>query len=103
MDEFHGYISVQSRGVIALPSDLRRRMRVDQPGAQVEVTERADGVVELRAMTPVPADQAWFWTQEWQRRERQVDDHVNRGEVEVHDSLDGFLAHLDRLDASETR
>ena len=97
---FHGYVGLQSRGLIALPSELRRRMHLDEPGAQVEILERGDGVIELRAALPVPADQAWFWTEHWQRREREVDEHVARGEVAVHESTDDFLTHLDELDST---
>ena len=101
MAGYQGYVSVQSRGVIALPRELRKRMHLDEPGAQLEIAERDDGVLELRPMLPVPADQAWFWTEEWQRREREVDEHVARGEVTVHQSTDDFLAHLDELEASD--
>lgn len=96
---WHGYVGVQRRGVIALPRDVRKRMHLDEPGAQLEVTERDDGVLELRPALPVPADQAWFWTQEWQRREREVDEDVAAGRVTVHDSGDAFLTHLSGLDA----
>ena len=73
MSGFHGYVGMQSRGLIALPTELRRRLHLDEPGAQVEILERDDGVLELRAALPVPADQAWFWTERWQLREREVD------------------------------
>ena len=43
------------------------------------MTERADGVIELRAALPVPADQRWFWAERWQEREREVDEHVAAG------------------------
>jgi bifunctional DNA-binding transcriptional regulator/antitoxin component of YhaV-PrlF toxin-antitoxin module len=98
---FHGYVGVQRRGVIALPSELRQRLHLDEPGAQMEITERADGVLELRAALPIPADQAWFWTEQWQKREREVDDHVTAGRVVVHESGEDFLGYLDDLDASE--
>lgn len=98
---FHGYVGVQRRGVIALPADLRQRLHLDEPGAQLEITERADGVVELRPTLPVPADQAWFWTEYWQQREREVDEHVAAGRVVVHETSEDFLAHLDDLDAAE--
>ena len=98
---FHGYVGVQRRGVIALPADLRQRLHLDEPGAQLEITERADGVVELRPALPVPADQAWFWTERWQQREREVDEHVAAGRVVVHETSEDFLAHLDDLDAAE--
>jgi hypothetical protein len=100
---FHGYVGLQARGLIALPSELRRRMHLDEPGAQVEILERDDGVIELRAALPVQADQAWFWTRQWQRREREVNEHVARGQVALHESTDDFLTHLDELDSSASK
>ncbi|MFT4296029.1 MAG: hypothetical protein QM582_11525 [Micropruina sp.] len=100
---WHGYVGVQRRGVINLPPELRRRLHLDQPGAQVEVTERADGVLELRPTLAVPVDQAWFWRPEWQQREREVDDHVAQGRVTTHESADDFLGHLDSLDADRAQ
>jgi bifunctional DNA-binding transcriptional regulator/antitoxin component of YhaV-PrlF toxin-antitoxin module len=100
MAGFHGYVGLQSRGLIALPSELRRRLHLDEPGAQVEILEREDGVLELRAALPVPADQAWFWTEHWQQREREVDEHIARGDVLTHDTTDAFLDHLDELEAT---
>ncbi len=94
---WHGYLTIQQRGVIALPAEARRPLHLDQPGVQVEVTERDDGVLELRPSLPVPADQAWFWTERRQQREREVDEHVAAGRVEVHESTDDFLEHLAAL------
>ncbi|WP_134321751.1 AbrB/MazE/SpoVT family DNA-binding domain-containing protein [Cumulibacter soli] len=92
------YLGVQGRGTIALPVDVRRRLHLDEPGAQLEMTEREDGVIELRPALPVPADQRWFWTERWQEREREVDEHVAAGRVVVHESTDAFAEHLDALD-----
>jgi AbrB family looped-hinge helix DNA binding protein len=94
---FHGYVGVQARGVITLPAAVRRRLRLDEVGAQVELTERADGVLELRPAPPVAPGQAWFWAQRWQEREREIAAHVAAGEVTVHEDLDALLEHLDAL------
>lgn len=65
----------------------------------VEMIERDDGVIELRAALPVPADQRWFWSERWQEREREVDEHVAAGRVTRHESAEDFLDHLDELEA----
>ena len=96
---YHGYVAVQGRGVVALPAELRRRHGLDQVGAQMEVTEREDGVIELRPTVAVPADQAWFWTERWQQREREVDAHLAADEVSTDQSTDDFLGALDSLSA----
>lgn len=93
------YLGIQGRGTIALPADVRRRLHLDEPGAQLEMIERADGVIELRPALPVPAEQRWFWTERWQAREREVDEHVAAGRVVVHESTEDFLDHLDALDS----
>lgn len=90
------FVALQGRGLIALPADLRRRAGLDQPGAQVEIVERPDGVIELRPTVAVPADQAWFWTDRWQQMEREVDEQIARGEGTVHESAEALFAHLDR-------
>ena len=96
---FHGYVAVQSRGLLALPSELRKRLRLDQPGAQVEITEREDGVLELRATVAVPVAEAWLWEERWQAGEREVDAHVAAGHTTLHETVDDLTAHLDALDA----
>lgn len=93
------YVSLQSRGLLALPSSIRKRHRLDQPGAQVEIREREDGVIELRAHLPVRADQAWFWTDEWQAKEREAEADLTSGRVTKHENADAFDAHLQALDS----
>jgi bifunctional DNA-binding transcriptional regulator/antitoxin component of YhaV-PrlF toxin-antitoxin module len=80
-DVFHGCISLQGRGVVSLPAKLRRKLRLDEKGAQVEVVERADGVIELRPLLAIPADEAWFWTPEWQAGEREADADIKNNHV----------------------
>lgn len=97
------YLSIQSRGTIALPADLRRRLNLDRPGTQLEIRERADGVIELRPVVPVAADQAWFWDPTWLEGEKRVDEHVARGEVVVSNSPEEFFAELDAARAKKRR
>ncbi|MHB8538292.1 MAG: AbrB/MazE/SpoVT family DNA-binding domain-containing protein [Candidatus Dormibacteria bacterium] len=66
------------RGLIAIPTAIRRHFGLDQPGAQVEVIER-EGEIVLRPHVAVPADQAWFWTERWRRMEREADDESPPG------------------------
>jgi bifunctional DNA-binding transcriptional regulator/antitoxin component of YhaV-PrlF toxin-antitoxin module len=89
------YVTLQGRGTLALPKGVRERHQLDRPGAQVEIVERDDGVIELHPHVPVPADQAWFWTERWQRMEREADDDVKAGRTKLHDSADDFLAELE--------
>ena len=95
---FHGFLTVQGRGTVALPAAVRKRYHLDKPGAQLEMTEREDGVLELRPTVAVPATDAWFWSEQWQAGEREVHDHVERGEIIVSETVEDFFADLDALD-----
>ena len=98
MARVHGHIvALQGRGVLTLPAELRRRHHLDEPGAQVSIVETDDGRIELIPLAAVPASQAWFWTERWQKMEREVDDAVTVGEIEVFDDAESFLANLDAL------
>lgn len=89
------FVTVQKRGVISLPPDVRKRHHLDQPGAQVELAERDDGVIELRPQVAVPADQRWFWTDRWQAMEHEADADVEAGRVERFSDVEELLADLD--------
>jgi hypothetical protein len=91
------YIGLQSRGVFALPADVRKRHRLDEPGAQVRVVERDDGVIELHPQLAIPADQAWFWNERWQSMEVEASADIEAGRVTRHESGEAFLGHLDDL------
>lgn len=88
-------MALQSRGVLTLPADLRARHGLDRPGAQVEVVEREDGVIELHGQVPVPVDQQWFWTDRWQQMEREAQADIDAGRVRSSVSVDAFLDELD--------
>jgi bifunctional DNA-binding transcriptional regulator/antitoxin component of YhaV-PrlF toxin-antitoxin module len=88
-------VSVQSRGTVALPIELRRRLHLDREDAQVKIIEHEDGRVELVPVVAVPADQAWFWTERWQAMERAADADAAAGRATVVDGLEELISHLD--------
>lgn len=97
VDIFHGCISLQGRGVVTLPAALRRKLHLDEKGSQVEVVERADGVIELRPLLAIPADEAWFWTPEWQARVQEGMEAIAAGKVTRHKTRTEADALLESL------
>jgi bifunctional DNA-binding transcriptional regulator/antitoxin component of YhaV-PrlF toxin-antitoxin module len=100
---YHGYAAVQGRGTVALPAELRRKYRLDEPGAQLEIIERDDGVIELRPTLPVPVDEMWFWTEGHQAAEREAEEDMNAGRYHTFDEAGAFLADLESLAAEPKR
>jgi len=38
-------------------------------------------------LVPIPKDQLWFWTPQWQKKEREADREIARGNVKSSDSV----------------
>ncbi len=56
-------------------------------GAAILLEEITDGRID--------PEQAWFWTREWQVKEREADEDLAAGRGTIYESDDGFLAALD--------
>jgi bifunctional DNA-binding transcriptional regulator/antitoxin component of YhaV-PrlF toxin-antitoxin module len=100
MGGYRGYAAVQGRGTVALPAELRRKYRLDEPGAQLEITDRPDGVIELRPTLPVPVEEMWFWTPGRQAAEQEAEDDLAAGRYRDFDDAESFLADLESLAAA---
>jgi hypothetical protein len=48
----------------------------------------------------VPKDQRWFWTESWQKGEREVDEEIRKGKVKKFNSWESALEYLDGLKKS---
>lgn len=44
--------------------------------------------------TPHDPEQAWFWSDEWQAKEREADEDLARGDYEVFDHFEDFVNSL---------
>lgn len=82
-------VEVSERGTITLPKRYR-------DAHLYEVRAREGGGVELIPQHPVDAAQAWFWSDRWQKMEREADADVAAGRVRRFKSADEFLDELDR-------
>ncbi len=79
------------RFTVVLPKEVREGLAEDDV---VEVVRREDGVIEIRPQILVDRTQAWFWTEEWQKREREADEDYAAGRYRVHESTEDFIASL---------
>jgi hypothetical protein len=57
--------------------------------------EGADVLLRGIIKGPIDPDQAWFWTPEWQAKDREADADKAAGNVELFESDEAFLAALD--------
>ena len=76
-----------------MPDSVRRLAHLDE-GDVLEVSVEDVGIV-LRPKKLVDADQAWFWTEGWQRGERRAGQDIRNGQVSPVQGADEFLDSLE--------
>jgi antitoxin MazE len=83
------------RHQITIPQEVFEQLGL-QPGDFLEVQVR-DEALYLIPQKLIPRDQAWFWSKEWQEREREADEAIAKGELSgPFESADDLIRHLRR-------
>jgi antitoxin PrlF len=83
--------SLGRKGQLTIPAEVRREAGL-QPG-NVFTIEITDQGIVLRPVKVDP-EQAWFWTPEWQAKEREADQAKAEGRFTRYYSDEEFLASL---------
>jgi AbrB family looped-hinge helix DNA binding protein len=84
--------TLRAKGQLTLPEEIRAAARLEEGDLlDAEITE--EGIL-LRPRKVIDATQAWFWTPEWQRGEREADADLAAGRSETFNSGDEFVDAL---------
>jgi AbrB family looped-hinge helix DNA binding protein len=85
-------MKVRPKGQITLPDAVRKAARLSE-GDYLEVSVE-EGTIIMRPKKLIDADQAWFWTEDWQKGEREASEDIARGRVRRSTSGDEFIESL---------
>ena len=79
---------------VSIPRKVRESLGIRE-GDLVEIEQR-DGELVLTPKRVIAADQAWFWTPEWQAGEREVEEDKKAGRVSgPFDTIEELRKHLE--------
>ncbi|MEE2049354.1 AbrB/MazE/SpoVT family DNA-binding domain-containing protein [Nocardiopsis tropica] len=81
-EEPRRHATLRRENQVTLPPEITRALQV-QECDEIEFSVTPAGGVVLRGLTVIPSDQRWFWTEEWQRGEREADTQLRAGEGET--------------------
>jgi len=85
---------ISGKRQIAIPKSVMTALKL-KPGDEVDVRIE-NGIASLVPITTikVPREQSWFWTKEWQEKERQADEDLANGKFRDFDNLDALMKDL---------
>lgn len=91
-----GYTSRRFEGDVRVVSQTSQgSLHVDY---ETDVSER-EVVIRVHPVTgelvETRRDQSWFWTSEWQAKEREADEALAEGRARTFDNMDDMIAFLD--------
>lgn len=87
-------IKVTEKWQFTIPTRLRKALKV-APGDYLETTvENGALLLKPRKQILIDPDQAWFWSPEWQAKEREVDEAVRRGKTRRASSVKALMKEL---------
>ena len=72
--------TLRNKGQVTLPTEVREALHVSE-GDELEFEVVEPGVVMVRGLKMIPAEQAWFWTESWQAGERQASEEIASGQL----------------------
>lgn len=83
---------IGERGRVTIPAEIRRQAELHK-GDAIDIEVVPEGIL-IRQLERDP-DQAWFWTPEWQAKEREADEAIAAGQTTLYLSDEEFLAALE--------
>ena len=90
-----GVITIGEGGMLRIPEDLLEQAHL-RDGVPVSLRISDDGEIVIQSEERDP-DQWWFWTEEWQKGEREVDEDIAAGRISEPMSGEEFIAELERI------
>lgn len=93
--------SLRNDGSLTIPASVRRLMNIE-PGGELDLEITFEGLVVRPVHEGRDPEQWWFWTEAWQKGEREVDQEAALGEGHGR-RMSGaeFLAALEAIDRED--
>jgi bifunctional DNA-binding transcriptional regulator/antitoxin component of YhaV-PrlF toxin-antitoxin module len=93
--------TLRGKGQITLPEDIRVGAKLEE-GDLFEAEITTEGIL-LRPQKVIDANQAWFWTPEWQAGEREAEANAAEGNGEFFASGEQLLQGIEQRIAARSK
>ena len=87
---------LRTKRQITLPDGISVLLSVEI-GDDLIFTVNEHGQVIIEKAQTIPPDQAWFWTERWQRLEREAQADIEAGRVSRYANADAAISDLEKM------
>jgi AbrB family looped-hinge helix DNA binding protein len=86
-------VKISSGGQVRIPKEIMDKLNISA-GDYLDF-EFIDETVIVKPKKLIDADQAWFWTREWQEEEKKAEEDIKKGRVsKVFKTAGEGISHL---------
>jgi AbrB family looped-hinge helix DNA binding protein len=85
-------VRIGAKNQLTIPRRISRALRLKKGDHML--LRLAGRRIEMIPVSMIPKDQLWFWTPEWQKKEREADDDIAHGRVKDFGSVEDLLKDL---------
>ncbi len=89
---FEETVCLGSKHEITIPRRVSKALKLKK--GDYLLLRLVDRRVEMIPVSLIPKDQLWFWTPEWQKKEREADEDIAQGRVKEFESVEELLKDL---------
>lgn len=100
MDKTFYKSRLRNKGQITVPSEVRDALGANEGDDLLFSIDEKGRIVISRAQV-IPPDQAWFWSERWQRLEEQAQADLDAGRVVEYRSVKDALSALEQIESDE--
>jgi antitoxin MazE len=85
-------VRIKRKAQVTIPKKVMDQLGLDENDELDVYVE--NGRIVMEPMIRIPKNQAWYWTEGWQKAERKADEDWAAGRYKEYDSVDDLLADL---------
>ena len=95
-EQIEHHARLREKGQVTLPKEVRAALDLHE-GDDLVFRTNEKGELVVECVLRVPADQAWFWTERWQKMERDAQADIEVGRVSRYRGADEAVEALEDL------
>jgi AbrB family looped-hinge helix DNA binding protein len=86
---------LRNKGQITVPTEIRNALGAEEGDDLLFSADELGRVIVTRAQL-IPPEQAWFWSERWQRLEHAAQADIDTGRVKTFETVEQALVYLDQ-------
>jgi len=85
---------IQRNFQITIPPAIRKMLNL-KIGDLIEF-EVVDDEIKIKPKVVMDKSQSWFWTKDWQEREKEVEKNFREGKIIVSETVEDFIKEIEK-------